>query len=91
MPLAGGTLITSFLTPPNLPTIPQSPWKDIHISAMKKWAAIAKDMCPDHMSNFRDEALSRQQFADAGFVDIRLIIDQWRMFPTVVCKKKTLS
>ncbi len=72
----GGTLITSFLVPPAL----------VSQDATKQ-RIILGTIIGIGWQNFRTEELTRKQLAEAGFVDVEIIYDSQRMFPTVIAKK----
>jgi len=84
----GGTLITSFLTPP--PTLSaESPWNFTEIDAESitlqhiLFVRIIEAKC----SAFRTHAQTAAQLEDTGFVNIRFIDDRARMFPTVIARR----
>lgn len=84
----GGTLITSFLTPP--PSLsPKSPWD---LAAIDPAAAALQQTLFMHIlevqwSAFRTHAQTLAQLTDAGFVDVTFIDDRARLFPTVIAHK----
>lgn len=81
----GGTLITSFLTPPPALSA-ESPWNIAEIDAESLalqhllFVRIIEAKC----SAFRTHAQTIAQLEHAGFVNIRFIDDRARMFPTVI-------
>lgn len=84
----GGTLVTSFLTPP--PTLsPESPWKmaELDPAALALQFLLFVRVIEVKWSAFRTHAQTRAQLEQAGFVDIRFIDDRASMFPTVVARK----
>lgn len=84
----GGTLVTSFLTPP--PTLsPESPWKmaELDPAALALQFLLFVRIIEVKWSAFRTHAQTRAQLEQAGFVDIRFIDDRASMFPTVVARK----
>ncbi|MEI7494330.1 MAG: class I SAM-dependent methyltransferase [Alphaproteobacteria bacterium] len=72
----GGTLVTSFLTPPTL----------VSEDAIKQ-RILFGTIIGVGWQNFRTEDLTRAQLTEAGFIDIEVIYDSQRMFPTVTAKK----
>lgn len=72
----GGTLITSFLVPPTL----------ISEDATKQ-RIILGTIIGIGWQNFRSEELTLAQLTEAGFINIEIIYDSQRMFPTVIAKK----
>lgn len=82
----GGTLITSFLTPP--PTLDKnSPWRNYSKDDVQKQKAVFSDVLQVHWQAFRTEARTREQLKEAGFTVEKIIWDKQRIFPTVVAKK----
>lgn len=84
----GGTLVTSFLTPP--PTLSaESPWKmgELDPAALALQFLLFVRIIEVKWSAFRTHAQTRAQLEQAGFVDIRFIDDHAGMFPTVVARK----
>ncbi len=84
----GGTLVTSFLTPP--PTLsPDSPWDMAQIDqqALGFQFLMFVRIIDVKWSAFRTHAETRAQLEAAGFGEIRFIDDRARMFPTVVARK----
>lgn len=84
----GGTLITSFMTPP--PTLSaESPWNFTEIDAESLalqhllFVRIIEAKC----NAFRTHAQTTAQLEDTGFVNIRFIDDRARMFPTVIAQR----
>jgi SAM-dependent methyltransferase len=84
----GGTLITSFMTPP--PTLSaESPWNFAEIDAESLalqhllFVRIIEAKC----NAFRTHAQTTAQLEDTGFVNIRFIDDRARMFPTVIAQR----
>nr|WP_197422119.1 class I SAM-dependent methyltransferase [Massilia sp. H27-R4] len=84
----GGTLVTSFLTPP--PTLSaQSPWKmsEIDPQALALQFVLFVRVIEVKWSAFRTHDQTRAQLEQAGFTDIRFVDDRASMFPTVVAHK----
>lgn len=84
----GGTLVTSFLTPP--PTLsPESPWKmdELDPAALALQFLLFVRIIEVKWSAFRTHAQTRSQLEQAGFADIRFIDDRAGLFPTVVARK----
>lgn len=84
----GGTLVTSFLTPP--PTLSaESPWKmaELDPAALALQFLLFVRIIEVKWGAFRTHAQTRAQLERAGFVEIRFIDDRAGMFPTVVARK----
>ncbi|MGF6812880.1 SAM-dependent methyltransferase [Paraburkholderia sp. Clong3] len=84
----GGSLVTSFLTPP--PTLSaESPWKltEIDQESLSLQHLLFVRVIEVKWSAFRTHAQTLAQLEDAGFADIRFIDDRARMFPTVIAQK----
>ncbi|KVL13694.1 SAM-dependent methyltransferase [Burkholderia sp. MSMB1826] len=84
----GGTLVTSFLTPP--PTLsPESPWdmENIDREVLAIQHLLFVRIIEAQWNAFRTHAQTRSQLSDAGFVDIEFIDDRACLFPTVVARK----
>ena len=84
----GGTLVTSFLTPP--PTLSaESPWKmaELDPAALALQFLLFVRIIEVKWGAFRTHAQTRAQLEQAGFADIRFIDDRAGMFPTVVARK----
>ncbi|MBO4123354.1 SAM-dependent methyltransferase [Cupriavidus gilardii] len=84
----GGTLITSFLTPP--PTVgAESSWdlSQIDQSSLALQYVLFAHILEVKWSAFRTQAQTRAQLERAGFTDIRFVDDRARMFPTVIARK----
>ncbi|MCF9033426.1 SAM-dependent methyltransferase [Acinetobacter nectaris] len=84
----GGTLITSFLTPP--PTLsPTSPWKmeKIDLASLQLQKVIFIDILQAKWSAYRSVELTTKQLEAVGFKEIELIYDDAYLFPTVIAKK----
>jgi SAM-dependent methyltransferase len=84
----GGTLVTSFLTPP--PTLSsESPWDltEIDQESLSLQHLLFVRVIEVKWSAFRTHAQTMAQLEDVGFAEIRFIDDRARMFPTVVARK----
>lgn len=84
----GGTLITSFLTPP--PTISAaSPWnlQAIEPEAVALQTLLFVKIIEAKWQTFRTHTQTLEQLHRAGFADIRFIDDRARMFPAVVARR----
>lgn len=84
----GGTLITSFLTPP--PQLdPQSEWNMAEVNL--KDAGMQKVLFVDILSaawqSYRSSDQTINQLKEAGFEEIRIVKDRAGIFPTVVAKR----
>lgn len=83
---SGGTLITSFMTPP--PALSnESSWRSMDPEAPKKLSAIAIDIVQGKWQFYQTEKQVRQHLAQAGFRIVEITDDIQGMFPTVVAKK----
>lgn len=83
-----GILITSFLTPP--PALSQeSPWDMANIDSadLKLQKVIMSTILQVRFQAYRTEAETIRQLKAAGFVDINIVYDKARIFPTVYCFK----
>jgi len=84
----GGTLVTSFMTPPP-PLSPESPW--IITAADSEYLALQQllflRIIEAKWNSFRTHEQTTAQLSAAGFVDIQFHDDRARMFPTVVARK----
>jgi len=72
----GGTLITSFLVPPTLSNEDST-----------RQRILFGTIIGVGWQNFRTEELTLMQLTEAGFVNIEIIYDSQKMFPTVVAKR----
>lgn len=84
----GGTLVTSFLTPPPMLS-PASPWKmaEVDPAALAFQHLLFARVIEAKWSAFRTHAQTRAQLEAAGLVDIAFVDDRARMFPTVLARK----
>lgn len=83
----GGTLITSFLTPPP-PLAKDSPWENFNSEDVKKQKAIFGDILQATWQCFRTEIQTRKQLIEAGFIILDIIYDSQGMFPTILAQKQ---
>lgn len=84
----GGTLVTSFLTPP--PTLSaESPWnmERVDPAALALQFVLFVRIVDVRWSAFRTHEQTRRQLEEAGFAEIRFVDDAARMFPTVIAKR----
>lgn len=82
----GGTLVTSFLTPP--PTLSEaSPWRDVPRDDALKQAILLGEIVGAGWQRFYTEAETRAQLESVGFGVEAIEYDAQAMFPTVVCVK----
>jgi len=82
----GGTLLTSFLTPP--PTlVADSPWKNVDPAAALKQKVLFMDILNMRWHAFRTEAQTIAQLEEAGFKIDKLIYDSQGIFPTLLAQK----
>lgn len=84
----GGTLITSYLTPP--PTPGQSTeWnvKGINMEDAIKQKVLFSDVLGATWQTFTSTEQAIKQLEQAGFVDIEVIPDESRIFPTFIAKR----
>lgn len=84
----GGTLITSFPTPPAA-VQGDSRWDMAQIdpSALALQYVLFAHILEAKRSAFRSHAQTRAQLEHAGFTDIAFLDDRARMFPTVLARK----
>lgn len=85
---AGGTLVTSFVTPP--PAMdPQSPWKldQINVADLAKQKLIFSEILAVNWQAFRTQEKTREQLTKAGFKEINFFDDPNCLFPTVVATR----
>lgn len=84
----GGTLVTSFLTPPP-PLSAESPWKlemlDKESLALQHLLFVR--IIEAKWSAYRTHAQTLAQLQEAGFTEIVFIDDRAHMFPTVLARK----
>lgn len=83
----GGTLVTSFLTPPPT-TSSESPWEmaGIDEESLSLQTVIFGRLVEARWNSFRTHDQTRKQLLHAGFTDIQFIDDQARIFPTVIAR-----
>ena len=84
----GGTLVTSFLTPP--PTLSlESPWNlgEVDQESLALQHLMFVRIIEARWSVFRTHAQTMAQLESAGFMNIEFIDDRARMFPTVIARK----
>lgn len=82
----GGTLVTSFLTPPPALSA-DSPWRDGDPELLAFQQMLFSRILNAKWSAFRTHAQTQAQLEKAGFSEIRFIDDRMHMFPTVVARK----
>ena len=82
---SGGTLITSFLTPP--PSFGGTTWKNCNEENLAKQRILFGIIIGVNWQNFRTEEITRRQLTDAGFINIKIIYDSQGMFPTIIAQK----
>jgi SAM-dependent methyltransferase len=84
----GGSLITSFLTPPPMLS-PQSPWRldAVPAQALAFQHLLFVRVIEAKWSVFRTHEQTQAQLREAGFDAIEFIDDSAGMFPTVVARK----
>lgn len=82
---SGGTLITSFLTPP--PSFGGNTWKNCNEANLTKQRILFGTIIGVNWQNFRTEEVTRRQLTDAGFINIEIIYDSQGMFPTIIAHK----
>lgn len=80
-----GILITSFLTPPSALS-PNSSWamEKINEKDLRQQKIIFSYILAAKWQTFRTEAQTIEQLKKAGFKDIKIIYDKYKMFPTVL-------
>ncbi|MBT4963675.1 MAG: class I SAM-dependent methyltransferase [Francisellaceae bacterium] len=82
----GGTLITSFLTPPPSLTL-DSPWTNYVAEDLIKQKAIFADIIGTAWQNFTLEIDFIKLLETVGFTNINITYDKQRMFPTIIATK----
>ncbi|KHN93080.1 SAM-dependent methyltransferase [Pectobacterium actinidiae] len=82
----GGTLITSFMTPP--PTLSQdSPWINTNPKLLTLQYVLFSRIIGATWTAFRTHQKTQSQLEQAGFTDIQFINDHMHMYPTVIANK----
>ncbi len=84
----GGTLVTSFLTPP--PTVTDScEWNfsKINQDDLKKQKILFLDILQAKWTCYRSTEQTKKQLASVGFQNMTFIDDEAKLFPTVIAKK----
>jgi len=84
----GGKLVTSFLTPP--PTLTdQCEWdmSKINLNDLMLQKLIFVDLIETKFQNYQCSWKMKSSLASIGYVDIEIIYDKARMFPTIVAYK----
>ncbi|MGQ5288299.1 class I SAM-dependent methyltransferase [Pectobacterium actinidiae] len=82
----GGTLITSFMTPP--PTLSQdSPWINTNPKLLALQYVLFSRIIGATWTAFRTHKKTQSQLEQAGFTDIQFINDHMHMYPTVIANK----
>ncbi|BES85854.1 hypothetical protein PEC302107_39440 [Pectobacterium araliae] len=82
----GGTLITSFMTPP--PTQSQdSPWINTAPKLLALQYILFSRIIGATWTAFRTHKQTQSQLEQAGFTDIQFINDHMHMYPTTIAKK----
>ncbi|GLW40343.1 hypothetical protein Pcaca04_42790 [Pectobacterium carotovorum subsp. carotovorum] len=82
----GGTLITSFMTPP--PTLSQdSPWINTDPKLLALQYVLFSRIIGATWTAFRTHQKTQSQLEQAGFTDIQFINDHMHMYPTVIANK----
>lgn len=81
----GGTLVTSFLTPPL--ALGGTTWKNVNMLDAAKQRILFGTIIGVNWQNFRTEQTTRAQLEAAGFVNVEITYDTQGMFPTVIAKK----
>ncbi|MEI7189417.1 class I SAM-dependent methyltransferase [Dickeya dianthicola] len=84
----GGTLITSFLTPPPVLSA-ESPWRvtEEEQRLLPLQHLLFSRILEAKWTAFRTHSQTQRQLAQAGFRDIQFIDDRMRMYPTVIAQK----
>ncbi|MEH2922821.1 methyltransferase domain-containing protein [Samsonia erythrinae] len=82
----GGTLITSFMTPP--PALSQnSPWTNTDPKLLSLQYVLFSRIIGATWTAFRTHKQTQRQLEQAGFEDIQFTDDHMRMFPTVIARR----
>lgn len=84
----GGSLVTSFLTPPPLPGL-KTEWKleAVNMQDVLLQKIVFADILDCKWQVFRSEEIVKSQLQMAGFEEIEIIYDNAHIFPTIVAKK----
>lgn len=84
----GGTLVTSFLTPPPMLS-PESPWdmSALDPAALAFQHLLFTRVIEARWNVFRTHVQTKAQLELAGFTAIKFIDDRARLFPTVIARK----
>jgi SAM-dependent methyltransferase len=84
----GGTLVTSFLTPPPMLS-PDSPWdmSALDPAALAFQHLLFTRVIEAKWNVFRTHAQTAAQLEEAGFTGVEFIDDRARLFPTVIARK----
>lgn len=84
----GGTLITSFLTPPPM-LHPASSWRmaELDPQLLAFQHLLFTRIIDAKWSALRTHDQTREQLESAGFADLRFIDDRLGMFPTVIARR----
>lgn len=84
----GGTLITSFLTPPPM-LDPASSWRmaEVDPQLLALQHLLFTRVIDAKWSALRTHEQTRAQLENAGFADLRFVDDRLGMFPTVVARR----
>jgi SAM-dependent methyltransferase len=84
----GGTLVTSFLTPPPMLS-PDSPWdmSALDPAALAFQHLLFTRVIEAKWNVFRTHAQATAQLEEAGFTGVEFIDDRARLFPTVIARK----
>lgn len=84
----GGTLVTSFMTPPPLPG-DNLGWKieTLDPALLRLQKILFMHVIGARWNALRTERNTLQQLTQAGFINIRVIYDRVRMYPTVLAQK----
>ncbi|MEE3653037.1 MULTISPECIES: SAM-dependent methyltransferase [unclassified Brenneria] len=84
--IPGGTLVTSFLTPPPALSA-DSPWREADPALLALQHLLFSRIFSAKWTSFRTHAQTQSQLETAGFSDIQFINDRMHMFPTVIARK----
>ena len=81
----GGTLVTSFLTPPPIPGN-QCPWRNFNVDDLLLQKSIMVDILDAKFQCYLTEEAACGLLANAGFRVDKIVYDSQSMFPTVIAK-----
>ena len=87
---SGGSLITSFLTPPPSASA-ASPWLNVRPEMLTMRKLIFSDILGVKWRNYNTPAQMMDKLRRAGFADFEIIYDGRRIYPTIIAGKGTAA